>query len=355
MSGTVYQLVPVLGTGDGLGNHAIFLHQKMGSQSGGFVVEDAEPDVRVPTRNWNTLNPGEDDVLVYHFAMASRIGEWFLNAKAKAKILDFHNFTPPEFFRAYDIGLALALQNGIRELQALAKEVDVAIAHSEYSASVLREMGFPTVKVLDLLIDFSKYDEEPDPQTLDSISRHKEGTADILFVGRIAPNKRQEDLIKSFAIYKRSYNPLARLFLVGTPNSNSYMDTLSEFIERLGVEDIYLIGRVTHSQLIAYYRSADLFASCSAHEGFGIPWLEAMHHGLPVLTRPGGAIAETVGDAAVIMEGEHEDFAAAMHLMTTESALRENAVKKGELHLERFRSESTVSAYLSETRALLEA
>ncbi len=100
------------------------------------------------------------------------------------------------------------------------------------------------------------------------------------------------------------------------------------------------------------YRGADAFLCLSEHEGFCIPVLEAFHFGLPVIARPVGAIPETVGDAALLVDDPDLGLVAELlHLAVTDEDLREELRRRGERRLEAYAPE-VVSERL---RAVVEA
>src|SRR5205807_4923627 len=146
---------------------------------------------------------------------------------------------------------------------------------------------------------------------------------DLLFVSRMAPNKRIEDLLKVFAIYRRAWDRDARLFVVGRPDTGTYAEALQRFAGRLGVEEVHLAGRVSDAELAAYYAGADVFVSMSEHEGFGLPWVEAMAFGVPVIAYAAGALPETVGNAGILFtQKRYEDLAALVDGVVGDPALR---------------------------------
>ncbi len=130
----------------------------------------------------------------------------------------------------------------------------------------------------------------------------------VLFVGRLSPNKEQEDLIFAFAKL-RALDPSARLILVGTSvtTNDLYLECLQELCVELGVGDaVEFTGHVSDEQLAAYYRTAHLFWSMSEHEGFCVPLVEAMWFDVPVLAFASSAIPETMGNAGLLFFGKQD-------------------------------------------------
>jgi glycosyltransferase involved in cell wall biosynthesis len=158
----------------------------------------------------------------------------------------------------------------------------------------------------------------------------QDGRTNILFVGRIAPNKRQDKLVETFARYLQ-LDPTARLILPGTfEKGDPFVSWLQELIAQLGLQSsVSLPGSVTEQQLAAYYRCSHLFLSLSEHEGFGVPLVEAMWFDIPVLARQTSAVPETLGEAALTFTEQETlaQIATLAHLLISEQELREKVVR----------------------------
>src|SRR5437660_4931205 len=163
----------------------------------------------------------------------------------------------------------------------------------------LAAMGFWHTATLPLLVDPARFAVSPDGAVAARLRAGKRGH-DLLFVSRMAPNKRIEDLLKLFAVYRRAWDRHARLFVVGRPDTAAYFEALQRFAGRLGVEEVHFAGRVSDAELAAYYAGADAFVSMSEHEGFGLPWVEALAFGVPVIAYAAVALLETGGDAGIL-------------------------------------------------------
>ena len=96
--------------------------------------------------------------------------------------------------------------------------------------------------------------------------------------------------------------PAARLVLVGSSASQRYHSSLITLADRLGLADrVMFAGSVSESQLTDWYSRADVFCCASEHEGFCVPIVEAMHHGVPVVAYAAAAVPETVSDAGIVL------------------------------------------------------
>jgi glycosyltransferase involved in cell wall biosynthesis len=133
----------------------------------------------------------------------------------------------------------------------------------------------------------------------------------VLFVGRVIPNKRIDDLIRSFAVFQRWLNPRSRLLLVGdTRGFERYLGRLRGLVRELGVEEVVFTGHVDDDELYAYYRLADVFLCLSEHEGFCVPLQEAMHFSLPVIAYDAGAVRETLHGGGLLLQDKRPELVA---------------------------------------------
>ncbi len=243
-------------------------------------------------------------------------------------ILVYHNITPSAFFVGVDPAWAERARQGREQLALLRPRARLAVAVSDYNATELLEAGFASVRVVPLPLDPGRFALAPDPALS---ARFAAGAGPwLLFVGRLAPNKRQEDLVRLLA-YLRRLRPDARLALVGDPWEVGYDRFLQRAAGDLGLADALLLtGKVRQAELIACYHGADLFVSMSEHEGFGMPLIESMHLGLPVLAYAAGAVPATVGGAGVVFRHKHYPaLAELIDLLLADDAWRARLIVRG--------------------------
>ena len=208
----------------------------------------------------------------------------------------------------------------------------LGIAVSAYNEADLRAAGCRRTTVVPVLVDLDRLVAPPDPRIVDRLEASKrDGGADWLFVGRMVPSKAPHDLVKALWAYRRLYDPRARLHLVGSTPSRRYLAALRGFVADLGLRGaVRLAGEVTDEALAGYYAAADVYVSTSRHEGFGIPLLEAMRAGVPVVALAAAAVPATVGSAGVLLEeAEPSRLAAAVHRVVTDAGLRSRLVAAG--------------------------
>jgi glycosyltransferase involved in cell wall biosynthesis len=272
-----------------------------------------------------------DDVLVYHTAIGSPVSD-FVEGRAERLVVDHHNITPVQFFAPWEPAVAHALAWARAQLVALAPRAALGIGDSSYNESELRDAGYAPTTVAPILFDFSQFERVVDPAHL------RVDAAVWLFVGRIAPNKRHEDLIKAFAVYRRVYDGGALLRIVGGSASDGYVAALHDLVSALQLDDaVDFVGPVSDEELTCHYLAADVYVCVSEHEGFCVPVLEAMHNRLPVVAFGATAVGETVGRGGVCLPRKDAGtVAAAAHRVLTDPAVRAALVVEAGEQLARF-------------------
>jgi glycosyltransferase involved in cell wall biosynthesis len=152
--------------------------------------------------------------------------------------------------------------------------------------------------VLPVVPDFSHLDLEPNTMTSGPFD---DGWTNIMFVGRVIPNKKFEDVIRAFHVYRTRHNPRSRLLLVGSYGGfEKYLTMLHALVARLGTPDVHFLGHVSNEELTALYEIADLFLCASEHEGFCVPLIESFYKGVPVLAFAATAVPATMDGGGVL-------------------------------------------------------
>jgi glycosyltransferase involved in cell wall biosynthesis len=147
-------------------------------------------------------------------------------------------------------------------------------------------------------------------------------------VGRVAPNKRVEDLIKAYYFYRRLH-PASRLLVVGSAvDTEGYLAGCQKLAAELGVLDgVVFAGPVSQAELCSYYRVASVYLSTSEHEGFCVPLLEAMHFGVPIVAYAAAGVPGTLGGSGLLVETkEFPSLAELIHRVVSDTALRDAVV-----------------------------
>ncbi|HET8568193.1 MAG TPA: glycosyltransferase family 4 protein [Candidatus Limnocylindria bacterium] len=347
---TVHQFHPVVAAGDAMGDHILTLGRYLrewGHDARAYAVEAADGEVLPYRRLFREARP--EDVVILHFSMGHEVFDQLAKLPGR-KVLVYHNVTPPEFFAGINPHAAAHAALGRRQLASLAPKIDLAIGVSEYDRAELEDAGFASTAHVPILIDWSKYDVEPDPGVL--ASQTGPG-ARILFVGRISPNKRQDHLIRLLAYYTRCIDPDARLVLAGGYRDQArYHARCLALARELGLRDaVTFTGKVPLPALVAYYRTASVFVSLSEHEGFGVPLLEAMRLRAPVVAYSAAAVPETVDGAAILLDRKDlAEAAEAAAIVVEREDVRARLVAAGERRVADFATERVAA----ETRRILE-
>jgi glycosyltransferase involved in cell wall biosynthesis len=152
----------------------------------------------------------------------------------------------------------------------------------------------------------------------------------VLVVGRLAPHKRPDLVIRAFALYQRLHAPDARLVCAGAPQHPAYLERLGRLVEEVGARHVQLVGALDDRELARAYARASVMFSMSEHEGFCIPLLEAFHAEVPVVARPCGAMPEVGGDAVLwVEEPDLAVVAEMLHLAVTDGELRAELARRG--------------------------
>jgi L-malate glycosyltransferase len=346
----IHQFLPTFAGGDAIGNHVLALRRVLreaGYQSD-IYADETHPAVRGQARHYRAFQSSGDTRLLYHLSTGSPMAD-FLAAREEPLVVYYHNVTPARYFERWEPGAAENVAVARAQLRRLASATRLAMANSAFSAAELAEEGYPDPAVIPVLVDFSAYDAAPEPATLARLSKSSDGGgAHWLFVGRLAPNKCQHDLIGAFAAYRALFDPRARLSVVGGVTSPLYRRALEQLVDELDLGgSVELADVVGFAGLLAYYRAADVFVSLSEHEGFGVPLLEAMHFGVPVVALATSAVPETVGGAGLLLDDpDPVVMANAVHRVLSDTALRSRLVAAGREQVEEFSFDRTAKRTL---------
>jgi len=328
MSLQIVQVVPFFANRDAIGSHTVHVQEllhEMGIQSsiyaGGWL-----PEVKHLVKPVNKLRPSlsRESWILYQFSIGSPLFDVVVNYSGP-KVINYHNITPAELIEPWEPLVGKEVRIGRQQLANLAPYARGALSDSSYNAEELIDVGYSPSIVAPLLVDLNSFDAEEDSRLAQRLRENRDrGGCDWLFVGKISPHKAQHDIVKALAVYRKVYDPQARLHLVGTDLSPRYGQALRSYIANLGLTDaVELAGSVSQSALATYYANADVFVSCSEHEGFCAPILEAMYHRLPVVAYSAAAVPETVGDAGILLDDKSPTvLAAAVHKVLTDNYLR---------------------------------
>jgi L-malate glycosyltransferase len=329
----VHQFVPALIPRDATGSHTLLLRQALRAAGwrSEIYAEATHDELSGQAVYYERYRPEPGDVLVYQFSTSSAMGEHLLS-RDEPLVLDYHNVTRPELTAAWDPEPTRRSAEALEQLGRLAPRAALGLADSAYNEADLTAAGCARTAVVPVLVDLERLVAPADPGVVSRLATvRRGGGADWLFVGRVVPSKGQHDLVKALWAYRRLYDPDARLHLVGPTPSPRYLSALRAFGADLGLQDaVRITGEVSDAALGAYYAVADVFVSASSHEGFGVPILEAMWTGVPVVALGAAAVPETVGDAGLVVDRPGAAvMAAAVHRVLSDAGLRARLAANG--------------------------
>jgi glycosyltransferase involved in cell wall biosynthesis len=346
----VNQWVPAAHRGDAIGDSARVVRDMLrgrGHQADLFALT-MDDDLREDVRSFADPAARLGDVTIFHFALPSPMTDAFATLPG-VRLLQYHNITPAGFFAGYDPQLFRLAALGRRELQSLAGRVHLALGDSEFNRLELEALGFEPTGVLPIAVNTARITDAPRRPALDRILG--DGLINILFVGRIVPNKRIEDHIRLAELYKRNVDSYYRFIFVGRydgiPRYYAQIRALiSEF--QMLPDRFWFTGPVPNEDLGAFYRWADVYVSLSEHEGFCVPLVEAMAADVPVLAYAAGAVPETLGGAGVLFAPKDLEFAAEMlGMLVYDRSVRQTVLDGQRRRLQDF-APATIDARLGE-------
>ncbi len=335
------QWVPALHRGDAIGDEARHLRdffRRQGYKADIYCL-DRDEGLEEESRLFREFQPGEpQDIVILHFALPSPLTYEFIRLRCR-RVIIHHNVTAPEFFLGFSEEMARIAALGRQELRRIAPFVHLGLADSEFNRQELDGFGFKRTAVFPLFIDFDRY-TKPVNQFLFNLYRDER--TNLLFVGRVVPNKKIEDLIKVTFYYKKYISPLVRLIVVGKKNSlPKYYESLGRLVDDfyLQPEEVVFAGHLPDEEMFALYRAADVFVSLSEHEGFCLPLIESLIFEVPVVAYAAGAVRTTLDGAGILLQRKRvAEIAELLAIISHDSSLRSKIIQGQRERLARFKS-----------------
>lgn len=311
----IIQMVDSLNYGDAIGNHAVAISRKLSALgiTNTICVNYADPRLEQYATLISDYHEEADDIVIYHLCTGSSLSNKVMDLHCKV-IINYHNITPPSFFSDYGRRYYDGAMQGYKEARMLAERADYVVTPSEYNKSEMIKLGYKCpIDVVPIIIKFDDYQQTPDENVLNTYRNTDSDYKNIIFVGRIVPNKRQEDLLKDFCYYQKYYHEKSRLFIIGNyVNMELYYLQLKKYIKNIKLQNVIFPGHISFSELLAYYRASDLFLCESEHEGFCVPLVEAMYFKVPLIAYASSAIPDTVGDAGLLLQKKNPAYTASL-------------------------------------------
>ena len=340
----IHQLLPVLSPGDAIGQavrrmrssflEAGFSSEIFAEEIHQHLVGEARPAAALEA------SVGAGDLVLYHLSIGAASARLFAGLGCRRAIV-YHNITPSPYYRTTSPRVAYWLDQGRRDLARLAPLVELGIGDSAYNAAELQAAGCPATMVIPPPVDLARLAPRP---------AHPSGPPRLIFVSRLAPNKRQEELIRMLAALRACWQPEATLVLPGGWNdTETYAAGLRRLARDLGVAGaVELPGGRSDRELGDLYAGATAAVCASEHEGFGMHLLEAWAFDLPLVARATAAVPETVGDAGVLLDTDDPlVWGAVVDRVIRDAPLRHLLIERGRRRLSDF-SDGALKVRMSE-------
>lgn len=354
----IHQLVAGFSNGDAISNEARYmqnLFREWGHESEIFCeTRRILPELRSTAVDLSEASERikDNDVVMLHLSIGSDANEVFTKLPGR-KIIRYHNVTPPHFMRGINEQIASALQDGVADVKRLAGTAELTLADSGFNGREVEGYGYPNVKVLPLVLDFSKLRKGVSRKVM---NRYNDGLTNVLFVGRCAPNKRLEDCLSAFYYFQKYVQPASRFIHAGSfAGTEQYQALLTTVCRDLHLNNIDVLSSIPQDELNACYQSAHVFLCMSEHEGYCIPVMEAMVQRLPVLAYDCAAVPETMDGAGVLFKEKQFDLIAEMMgKLTAPTAFRDEVLKGQEARIQRYEARDPASELKAELAPFLQ-
>lgn len=344
----IHQMLPTLTYGDAIGNYTLALRslfREWGFESEIFA-ERWHPRLAKECHPYEAYGKRShaDNLVLLHYSIGGEINTYACNLPDKV-ILYYHNITPPHYFYQVNGELARQLYEARQTLETLAEKFPV-IAASPYNAQELEGMGFDVLGVaIPCIGTVERLTHQTDSADAVAVRNRfaKKDTFDWLYLGRLSPNKCVHDVIKAFYYYHTWIRSSSQLLIVGTGEGlEPYVDSLYRLISQLQLDGaIVFAGHCTDEALPAFYEIADVYISMSEHEGFGIPMVEAMVHGRPIVAYASTGVPFTLGNAGVLIKRkEPAIIAEVVHEIELNPDLRQRLIEGQRAQAATFTSEA---------------
>lgn len=332
-------LVPCLVSGDAVGHDvagmfAVLREKRVQTY---VVAEHWDQHVTMPVEplsRYVRYAQQRDILSIYHHSTAWEEGHRQFLASTGPKVMRYHNITPSAFFAPYSPPLATEVCRGRQETEVLVRSgcIDLFIGASRYNLQELHAIGAPATRCHSLPPFHALDDLASVPASLPILEKYLDGTYNMLFIGRVSPNKGHRHLLGVVGAFCRLFSRSIRLFVAGglDPRFHAYQDELRTLAHGLRVADkVVWTGTVGPGELKAYLLLAHAFLVMSEHEGFCVPVVEAMAHNVPVVAYASGAVPETMGDAGILLHGlDYDHYAAALELLFSRTDLRDAVIAR---------------------------
>jgi glycosyltransferase involved in cell wall biosynthesis len=302
MSVRIHQLVHTLSYGDAISGEVFALQRCLraaGHESEIYAI-NVHPRYKGSARDYRELATTFDGEVVLHYSLGSPLNELYRELRCAVRTVIYHNITPARWFEGVNSRIVADIRAGLGDLEHICRISDRVLADSSFNAEELRALGIPVV-VLELPIDPARWVEPANAGIRSLIDA--DPRLHLLHVGRLAPNKRIEDIIKIFYFLHHHVRPMSKLWIVGIDiDTELYSFALKRMVAELRLDGaVEFTGGMSDGEVRAFYESCSAYVCMSEHEGFCLPVVEAMHFGLPVVAYGAGAVPDTIDAGGIVV------------------------------------------------------
>ncbi len=327
----IHQLVHTLSYGDAISGEVFALQRcfkELGFKSEIYAI-NVNPRYKGLALDYREFDPEFNSEVILHYSLGSPLNDLYRKLAKASRGLIFHNLTPSKWFEGVNPRIVHDIEQGARELPELCAISSRLIADSRFNANEISSYG-ENISVLELPIDPVRWDLEANPG-ISSLLASDPGIH-LLHVGRLAPNKCVEDIIKTFHFLHHYIEKRSRLWLVGIDiDTELYSFSLKRLAKQLEVDKVVnFCGCMADSEIKALYQGASAYLCMSEHEGFCLPVVEAMHFGLPVVAYASSALPDTIKDGGILVkEKKYPEIAELINRLCKDMELRNKVVQSG--------------------------
>lgn len=338
----IAQLVHTLNYGDAISTEVLALDRvfrEAGQESQVYSI-NTHPKYNGKTVDYREFPPNFSGEVILHYSLGSPLNALYRSLTNASRTLIYHNITPSDWFRGVNPRVARDIDVGIEELPGLCSISDRLLADSQFNSKELSAINFKA-EILPLMFDTHRWNLPANSGIAALLN--SDPSMHVVHVGRLAPNKKIEDIIKAFYFLHHHIEPKSRLWLAGIDiDTELYSFSLKRLIAEFSLTDcVSFCGPMNDDEIRALYENGSVYICMSEHEGFCLPLVEAMHFGLPVCAFASSAVPETLGNGGVLFEDKDPAMVAALlYKVAKEAPLRERLIAAGRARSEQFSFEN---------------
>jgi len=320
------------------------------SQTDGFSVsQPAEAE-------WDSF-----DLIIYHHSTYWELGERLIHDANCPTVFKYHNITPPHFFEPYCGRYVEVCRLGREQTSRLVAENSRTwLADSTYNRDELIACGADPAKVF-VVPPFSRIGGLLQTR---SVAKYEATPAEILFLGRFAPNKGHYHLLKLAKAFVSEIDAGLLIRMVGPmdPGLERYRCEIVTLLAKLGLQKhVQIWEHCSDDEVLGLLQRSHIYLACSEHEGFCVPVIEAQAIGLPLVAANVCAVGETAGEKQLLPpppknEIDYSFYAGLLNELLRNQDLRDQVVAAGYKNAwERFTNEPLENVFVGAINDFLRA